>query len=202
MANASQAGFWPEASENNEAVLTRRVRVASNNGTAIFMGDCLSRTAAGVWGLATPGGSGVSGVAMAASFNDPNTLVRKEGKFLPVSTTYTSTAFDDHGETDQSFLYIPKDPVGVLYRAQAKAAAVPALTDLTKNASFVATAGSTTTGVSGHTLDTPGTTSTFEFAIVDFKHNVLNDMTLVNAKYIVQLNVFAVPPASAGSTGV
>lgn len=202
MANAAQGGFWPETSEDGgDAIQGRRVRVASNNGTAIFTGDCVTRTAAGVWGLATPG-SGVAGASMGATFFDSATLVRKEGKFLPVSTTYTSTAFDMYGDTDQSFLYIPADPVGVQYRCQTVAAGTPALADMTLNANFVATAGSTASGISGHTLGTPANTVGLDFAVVDFKHNVLNDLTAVNAKYIVQINKLTVAPGSPGAVGI
>lgn len=201
MANLSQGGFWPEHNQGATATQEKRVRVASNNGTAIFLGDCVTRTAAGVWGLATPG-SGVSGVSQGASYYDPGQLVRKEGAFLPASTTYSSTAFDMQGDTDQSFLRIVADPLNVRYRCQAIAAGVPALADLTLNANFVATAGSTTTGISGHTLAAPANTVGLDFAIMDVKRNVLNDPTLVNAKYIVQINKLYVAPGSPGAVGL
>jgi hypothetical protein len=201
MANAAQGGFWPEGLSNEAATQTRRVRVASNNGTAIFMGDCVARTAAGVWGLATPG-SGVAGASMAASFFDAATLVRKEGKFLPASTTYTSTALDVYGETDQSFIYVPRDPIGCTYRCQAKATTTQALADLTLNANFVATAGSTTSGISGHTLGTLATTIGLDFAVDDIKHNVLNDPTAINAKYLVKINFLPIAPGTVGALGV
>lgn len=200
MANASQGGFWPEHNQGSESTQTKRVRIASNNGTAIFLGDCLNRTAAGVWGLATPG-SGVSGVSQGASFQDATQLVRKEGTFLPASTTYTSTAFDQNGDTDQSFIYIAADPLNVRYRCMAASGTTGALTDTTKNANFVATAGSTTTGISGHTLGALATTAALDFSVMDYKHNVLNDPTLVNFKFIVQINILTVPPVAAGAAG-
>lgn len=199
MANASQAGFWPEGNQGSTTTQTKRVRVASNNGTAIFMGDCMKRTAAGVWGLATAGG-GIGGVAQGASYYDAATLVRREGVYLPASTTYSSTAFDTYGETDESFVYIAADPINTRYRCQNPA--VPALTDMTKNANVSIASGSTTTGISGHVLGTIETTQGDDFAICDFVRSPLNDMSSANAKYIVQINALPVAPGSSGATGV
>lgn len=201
MANALQGGFWPESNQGNTTTQTKRVRIVSNNGTAIFLGDCMSRTAAGVWGLATPG-SGVGGVSQGASYQDGVQFVRKEGVYLPAGTTYTSTAFDQNGDTDQSFVYIAADPLLVRYKCMIAAASTGALADMTLNANFVATAGSTTTGISGHTLAAPANTVGLDFAIQDFWHNVFNDPTLVNAKYIVQINKLNVAPGSPGAVGL
>lgn len=199
MANASQAGFWPEGNQGTTATQTKRVRIASANGTAIFLGDCLKRTAAGVWGLATAG-AGIAGVSQGASYYSAADLVRKEGTYLPASTTYSSTAFDTYGETDESFIYTVADPVNVRYRCQNPA--VPALADLSGNANLSVAAGSTTTGISGHVLGTIDTTQGDDFAIMDFVHSPLNDLTLANAKYIVQINKLIVAPGSSGATGV
>jgi hypothetical protein len=202
MANLTRGGFWPEHNQGATATQTKRVRVVSNNGTAIFLGDCVTRTAAGVWGLATAG-AGVSGVSQGASYYDPGQLVRKESTFLPANTTYSSTAFDTYGETDQSFIYVVADPLNVRYVAERNAGAA-SLADLTLNANFIANAGSTTTGLSGHKINDVGLANTagLDFAIMDFKHNVLNDMTLAAGDYVVQINVTKVPPASAGAVGV
>lgn len=207
MANISWAGLNPIANDDGETVQLHRRRVASNNGTAMFWGDAMKRTAAGVWGLATAG-AGLSGVAQGASFFDSTINGRREGKFLPVSTTYTGTAFDDYGNTDESFVYITADPVGNRFLAQYSAATpLPANADLTLNANFVATAGSTVTGQSGHALDnsTLATTLTLDLTVIDMWRNVANDPTLVNAKVIVQINNGRVPPfgtAAPGSVGV
>jgi len=200
MANLAQGGFWPWANQGSTVTQTKRVRVASGNGTAIFRGDCVTRTAAGVWGLATPG-SGVSAASQGCSLFDSTQLVRKEAVFLPASTSYSGATFDDHGETDESFLYVAADPLNIRYRCQIAAASTPALTDTTKNANFVATAGSTTTGISGHTLGTLATTAALDFSVMDWVHNVINDMTTTNAKYLVQINILTVPPVAAGAAG-
>jgi hypothetical protein len=201
MANLSQGGFWPEVNAGSATTQTKRVRIASNNATAIFLGDCLKfGTAAGVWGLATAGG-GISGVSQGASYYDSGQFVRKEAAYLPASTTYSSTAFDMQGETDMSFVYTTSDPVSTRYRCEYSASTV-ALTDLTKNANFVATAGSTTSGISGHRLNqgTIAANAALDLMILDVKRNVLNDPTLTAAKVIVQINVTDLP-GSAGFAG-
>jgi hypothetical protein len=182
-----------------------RRRVASNNGTAIFMGDCLKYTAAGVIGLATAG-AGVTTVSQGASYWDATINGRRENPYLPASTTYSSTAFDDYGNTDESFIYCVADPVNTRFQAQ-YSASTPALTDLTKNANFAAGAGgSTTTGISTHVLDqtTLANTANLDFRVQDIKHNVLSDPTQTAlAKVIVQINTGLVPPFnSAGTAGV
>lgn len=198
MANAARTGFWPVADRIGTAIQTRRERMASNNGTAFFWGDCMLKgTAAGVWGLATAGG-GVSGVFQGGSILDTTQLVRKEVVFVPASTTYSGTAFDFYGETDNSFIYVTSDYQGLHFECQAKAATTGALTDVTKTANFSAGAGSTTTGISGHLLDTLGTSTGSDFAVRDIKRSVDNDPTLVNFKFIVQINNPGLPPAAAG----
>lgn len=197
----SFTGFHPWMNIGGTSVQTVRRRVASNNATAIFWGDCCKRTAAGVWGLATAG-AGVSAVAQGASFQDTTINGRREQPFLPAATTYTSTAFDDYGNTDESFLYLTADPVNTRFQAQYSASTV-ALTDITKNANFVAGAGSTTTGISGHAIDqtTLATTANLDFNIDDFKHNVLSDPAQTAlAKVIVRINTGLVPPFNAAGT--
>lgn len=203
--NTSLTGFHPYGNYGATSTQLTRRRVASNNGTAIFRGDCMKRTAAGVWGLATAG-AGVAGVSQGASYWDSTINGRRENPYLPASTTYSSTAFDDYGNTDESFVYVTADPVNTRFQAQ-YSASTPALTDMTKNANFVAGAGSTTTGISGHALDqtTLATTAALDFNIVDYKHNVLSDPAgaAATAKVIVMINLGVIPPFNvAGTLGV
>lgn len=203
--NASISGFRPLMNVGSTSTQSIRRRVASNNGTAIFMGDALKRTAAGVWGLATAN-AGLSGVSLGASYWDATINGRRDNPYLPVSTTYSSTSFDDYGNTDESFVYVTADPVSTRFLLQ-YSTSTPALTDLTKNANFVANAGSTTTGQSGHQLDqtTIQTTLTLDLTIVDLWHNVLNDPTGTKPSVVVQINDGLVPPfgtAAPGSVGV
>lgn len=199
--NASFLGFHPHNDHGGTSVQLIRRRVASNNGTAIFKGDVIDYTAAGVVGIATAGSGGV-GSSQGASYYDSTIGGRRENPYLPASTTYASTAFDDHGETDESFLYITADPVNAVFRAQ-YSASTPALTDLTKNANFAAGAGgSTTTGISSHALDqtTLATTAALDFRITDFLHNVLSDPAQASAHVLVKFNLGKIPPFNAAGT--
>src|SRR4051812_26928863 len=198
----SLTGFWPFMNVASTSVQNMRRRVASNNGTAIFWGDCIKRTAAGVYGLATAGG-GVTGVAQGASYFDSTINGRRENPYLPVSTTYSAAVFDDYGNTDESFIYLTSDPLNDRFQAQYSASTV-ALTDITKNANFVAGAGSTVTGISGHAIDqtTVATTQAQDFNIDDIKHNVLADPTQTAlGKVIVRINLGLVPPFSTTNPG-
>jgi hypothetical protein len=199
--NPSQTGFRPHMRANETVTKTIRRRVASNNATAMFRYDCMRVTAAGVWGLAAAG-TGFNGTSAGASYWDATINGRREAKYLPATTTYTSTAFDDYGNTDQSFVYITDDAVQTEFVCQ-YSASVPALTDLTKNANIVAGAGSTVTGNSGHTLDQTSlaTTADLDVNIVDFWHNVFNDVSQTAlAKVIVRINTGLVPPFNAAGT--
>jgi hypothetical protein len=199
--NPSQTGFRPYMKGNGTAVKVIRRRVASNNATAMFKYDCLRVTGAGVWGLAAAG-TGFNGTSEGASYWDATINGRRENVYLPATTVYSSTAFDDYGNTDQSFLYITDDAVHTEFQCQ-YSASTPALTDLTKNANIVAGAGSTTTGISGHTLDqtTLNTTADLDVTIIDFKHNPFNDVTTAaRAKVIVMINTGLLPPFNAAGT--
>jgi hypothetical protein len=202
--NLNITGFHPFNNFGGTSVQCVRRRVASNNSTAIFRGDCIDHTAAGVVGLATAG-SGLIGTSTGASYWDATINGRRENPYLPASTTYSSTAFDDYGNTDESFIYVTADPVNTRFRVQ-YSTGNPALTDLTKNANFVAgSGGSTTTGISSHTLDqtTIATTANKDFRILELWQNVLNDPTAANADVIVQIDLGKVPPFnSAGTAGV
>jgi len=203
----SFTGFHPWGNSGATSTQLVRRRVASNNGTAIFLGDCLVYTAAGVIGLATAG-SGVTSVSQGADYFDSTINGRRRNPYLPASTTYSAAVFDDYGNTDESYVDMVADPVNVRFQAQ-YSASTPALTDLTKNANFVAgSGGSTTTGVSSHAIDqtTIATTLTLDFRIQDLKRNVLNDPTQAAlAKVIVQINNGRVPPfgtSAPGSVGI
>lgn len=203
--NPSFTGFHPWLASTNDAIQSWRRRIASNPATGIFKGDCVKQTAAGVWGLATAA-AGVGSVSQGASYFDATIGGRRENPYMPSGTTYTSTAFDDYGNTDQAFIYIVADPVNTRFQAQ-YSASVPALTDLTKNANFAAgSGGSTASGISSHVLDqtTLNTTAALDFHIIDIKHNVLNDPTQTAlVKAIVQINVAKLPPfGDTGTTGV
>lgn len=194
MANTSLTGFYPYLNVASTATNCIRRRVASGNGTAIFTGDCVKRVTGGTFGLATAGG-GFLGVCQGASFFDSSLNGRKEGVFLPVSTTYSATVFDMFGETDESFIYLTADPVNDRFQGQ-YSGSTPATADITLNANIVAGAGSTTTGLSGHTINqaTIAVTAALDLTIVDVKHQVQNDTTATSAKAIVAINLGIFPP--------
>lgn len=209
--NLVRTGFQPFQASVGIPILTVRRRVASNNGTAIFWGDCMVYTAAGVVGLATAG-AGVIGAAQGAEFFDTTLQSRKSFMFLPANTTYTSTAVLDMGDTDESFVMVTDSPVTDRF-VTPYSTSTPALTDFTKNANFTAaTAGTTYNGISGHVLDqtTIAANASRDFRIIGPMPNVLSDPTQsaatpgVQASVIVQINLAATQgvPDVVGNAGV
>lgn len=201
----SFTGFHPWGNAGSASTQLSRRRVASNNGTAIFKGDAVKYTAAGVIGLAAATG-GFSSVAQGADYFDSTINGRRSNPYLPASTTYSGTVFDDYGNTDESYIFMVLDPVNTRFQGQYSAGTV-ATTDITKNADIVLGAGSTVNGISGHTIDqtTLNTTATLAVRIQDLKRNVLNDPTQTAlAKVIFQINVGLVPPftGTSGAAGV
>lgn len=97
-------------------------------------------------------------------------------------------------------VYVIVDPDAV-YEIQGDSATASAATDVGSNADLVYThGGSTATGYSGAELDvsTVNTTATLQLKILGFSPDENNDVTLVNAKYLVTVNTSAVAPATAG----
>ena len=209
--NLARGGFQILSDTEAGACATKRVRVASNNATAIFCGDCLVWTAAGVVGLATAG-AGVIGTSMGADYFDAVSVSRKSGYFLPASTVYSSTSIDMWGETDQSFLLMSASPVTDRFVAQ-YSTGLPALTDFSKNANFTAaTAGTTYNGMSGHTLDqtTIAANASRDFRIDGPFTSVLSDPTQgvstggIQPSVVVQIKLAATQgvPDIVGNAGV
>lgn len=199
--NISRTGIHPLMNAGSTSTQYIRRRVASNNGTGFFTGDAV-KYSAGVVVLATAG-AGLTGTCGGASYWDSTINGRRENTYLPASTTYSSTSFDDYGNTDESFIYETADPVNTRFIVQ-YSAGTPALADLTKNANItVGAGGSTTTGLSSHVLDqtTVATTILQDLRIQDLWHNVLNDPTqAATAKVVVQINLGLLPPFNAAGT--
>lgn len=209
--NLVRTGFQPLVDVAGTPICFIRRKVASNNGTAIFLGDCLVYTAAGVVGLATAG-AGVIGVSGGAEYWDATKAGRISNPYLPASTTYTGTGFDMWGDTDESFVFVSDSPVTDRF-VSSYSTGLPALTDITKNANFTAgTAGTTYNGLSGHVLDqtTIAANASRDFRIIDVLKNVLSDPTQgvstsgVQPGVVCQINLAATQgvPDVVGNAGV
>ena len=136
---------------------TRQIKIASGYGTNIFNGDVVKLVAAGTvekdtgTTTATP-----VGVFVGCTFTDPNSEQMTFKNYWPASTV-----------ASDAFAYVVDDP-DVLFHIQADGSV--AQTALGANFAIVQGSGSTSTGVSGVSLDasTVATTNTLPLRLVDF----------------------------------
>lgn len=136
---------------------TRQIKIASGYGTNIFNGDVVKLVAAGTvekdtgTATATP-----VGVFVGCTFTDPNSEQMTFKNYWPASTV-----------ASDAFAYVVDDP-DVLFHIQADGSV--AQTALGANFAIVQGSGSTSTGVSGVSLDasTVATTNTLPLRLVDF----------------------------------
>ncbi len=174
MANYLMGGFWPC---NEDDAQFNRYEVANNNSTAIFAGDVVTLTTAGVVQPCTAGDTAlILGVVKQVSY----VLSGKRivSTYLPANTTYTPTT---RGSRTASYVWVYDDP-GVQYWAclaansgtdtEAKVWAA-----VGSNMDIVATAGDTVYRRSGHTLDGNPIAGTAQFRINGVRRIPGRDMT-------------------------
>jgi hypothetical protein len=183
MANVSRiSGFRPVRNLGGAAwngQLTRYF-VPAADGTAIFNGDAVkiagTASAAGVRGVTKAAvGDAIVGHVLGFSVNPLNL---NTPQYRPASANIVDGGM---------YVYVCDDP-NTYYEVQVSGTI--ANTDVGLNANFVDAGGSTTTGLSGESLDgsTKATTATLTYKILDFALEVDNDVTSANAKILVKIN--------------
>lgn len=151
--------------------------VDSSNGTAIFIGDAVILEDDGNCAPYTGSSGGVLlGVCVGVEV-DRSVAKTEHPGYLPASTA--------------GYIYVTEGP-DMLYIVQDDGGATPTTAIVGSNADVASTAGSTTTGTSGHELLmsslTDASPGSAQLRIVDYVHSEDNDPTAVNAKWIVSLN--------------
>lgn len=184
MANVQLAGFHPHTKGSQTCLLVRK-RVLTNNTTAIFKGDACDATSGGdVIVTATANAALFSVQWGGASYISGGD--RLERKYLPATTTYTSSGVDPG---NASYVYCVAQMQNQEFLATVDEAI--ALTDLDLNYQMVLGTGSTTSGWSGHELDATsrGTTATFPWRVMDFVlGDPKSDPDLADAKVVCMAN--------------
>lgn len=163
MANVQIAGFHP-ISKGGLTVECERLRVLTNNTTAIFKGDACDQQTGGDTIVTATTNAALSTVQWGgASYMSGSE--RLERKHLPAATLYTSTTVDP---ANASYVFCVKDMVNTEFKASVDEAI--AVTDLGLNYVMVLGAGSTASGWSAHELDATGraTTATFPWRVNNF----------------------------------
>lgn len=163
MANVAHPGFAPVMKGNQTVELTRK-RVLTNNTTAIFKGDAVVNATTGDVAVTTATTTSAYSVQWGGASYLNSGGDRIERKYLPAATTYTSTTVDPY---NASYVYIVDDMVSTKFRASIPGATV--LDRAGENYKMVLGAGSTSSGLSGHSLDsaTPATTATFPWRMME-----------------------------------
>ena len=159
-ATATPMGAEPVGTLSASGSYTGKVRhykIASNDSTAIFYGDFVKMTSAGVVTLDTGTATLTPiGVFMGCSYTDPNTNQLTFSQYYPASTVASDID-----------AYVLNDPF-VEMRMQGDATL--AQTALGNNASVVQTAGSTSIGRSRNAFDSSSiaTTATLPLKLIEF----------------------------------
>ena len=200
MANSALTGFRPVYVKGGGTVTYRRGRVLTNNTTAIFLYDAVIRAAGGDYTVAAVTTTLTQGSSGGAVYTDA-AGTRREAKYLPAATLYTSSGV---APDNASYIYLVDNLVNTVFTASVAVAAV-ALTDLNLNLAMVLGAGSTTTGLSAHTLTATGkaVTATIPWRFENFViGSPINDPDLVNTAALVTANCTFDEPALSASLGV
>lgn len=209
MANLTFGGFRPSGTYTGASTSlgsAKIAEVANNCATGIFLGDIIKAVSDGTVAAAATTDNGVL-LGVAISFSYVISGRREPMPFIPANTTFTPTTV---GSVNASYVhYLPLTPDLILEVDGNAAAPTPTLAGVIgligENCDLsAATAGDTTTGLSGMTLDlSTHATTTFNFRIVgirEYPHFTNNDVTLTRCKFLVTCNEGFLPPYT--TTGV
>lgn len=184
MANTNRTGIYPARLDDT---VYRLYQIAAANSTAVFVGDAVSAVSTGGCIPAAAGDNTiVLGTVVELFDNTLNQGVPSNCAGVPVGAWASSV----------STKYLPASTAGWAMVAVARpgvrfiAVTSTILTAAAINAStaLVAGAGSTVTGVSGHTLNGNDLNTGAQFIILGPVVQPNNDITLANAAWYVQFN--------------
>ena len=150
--------------------------IASTYGTNIFTGDLAIQVAAGGVEVSAAASENNIGIFNGCFYTDTNGKPQY-AKYWPASTTSTDAV-----------AFIIDDP-NVIFEAQEDGSAL-ALADRGTNTELVATAGSTTTGRSGHEIDSDetGSAATAQFRVVQVSKDPSNNtVASANCNWYVKI---------------
>lgn len=188
MSNILRGGFRPKFAGIKGP---RRYEVDSSNATAIFPGDVVTLTTAGIIAPCTAGGSPlIIGVVAACSYVANNRRVY--GSYIPASTTYSPTT---RGSKNSSYAWVWDDPTIEWIASVASHSGTDTMAEIYaavgSNMDIVATAGDTVYARSGHTLDGNPIAATAQFRIIEPYRDPVNDLSSSsqsNWKAVCQIN--------------
>jgi hypothetical protein len=208
MANASVKGFWPvkhiSGSPYNGQV--NIYAVATNEGTAIGVGDLVKINGGGLNGYTSVTQAAANGVAVVGpvvgvvvSGLDPVSGKMSSG----ASPTLDTPQYIPATPGIVRYVLVADDPELILETQANGTTSVVLSASIGLNYDITVAAASTVTGRSAMMLDgnTGATTNTLPLRLMGFKNAVDNDMTLTNAKVYVMINTHQYKQTT-GVTGV
>ena len=186
MANIIRGGFRPRRPGMYGA---RRYEVDSSNSGAIFPGDFVTLTTAGIVQASTAGDSALLLGAVACTSYVSAFGRRVYGSYIPATTVYSPTA---RFSKNASYCWVWDDPtieyvVSVTSHADTDTVAEVAAC-VGANMDLVAGTGNTVYARSGYTLDGNTIEATAQFRILEILRDPANDLSSANWRAICQIN--------------
>lgn len=163
----------------------RKAQVDVGNATAVFIGDFMSQEADGNWKPAAAGATNVINGVCCGVVVDRSVSATENVGYLPATTAgYVLVA-----PVESCYFRIQEDGVTSQLAATERGARV----------NFIAGAGSTTTGRSGHEInsDSVGQDATYQLSLIDLVQAEDNDYGEF-AEWIVKVNLPQEADATAG----
>ncbi|MBL4591185.1 MAG: hypothetical protein JKY96_04430 [Phycisphaerales bacterium] len=178
MANPDRPrGFTPIKHTSGSAVTGQIRAIGVTDGTDLFVGDMLN-LASGLAVVGATNDSSFLGVAVGFGKIDPMTgSIGSAANPVNLNIIYYDDSASTH--TDYVVFYVPARDM--IFEVQSNADLDLAIGD---PCDLVATAGSTTTGLS---LQEVGISTNSDFVLVEIPDYVDNDSTLTNTRYFVQV---------------
>lgn len=189
MSNILRGGFRPR---RPGMYGVRRYEVVSNNATAVFPGDFVTLTTAGVVQPSTAGDTALLLGAVACVTYVSALNRRVYGSYIPANTTYTpSTRYSKNA----SYAWVWDDPTIEYVASVSSNAATDTLAEIAaaigSNMDLVAGAGDTVYARSGYTLDGNPIAGTAQFRILEVLRDPANDLSSssqANWKVVCMIN--------------
>jgi hypothetical protein len=193
MANTSRpSGFRPVKHTNGSPFngQVNQYAILAADGTAAFVGDLVKLTG-------TASADGYPSVAVCAAGNTPVGVIVG---FRPDPAALNTPLY--RVASTLRYALVADSPDLVMEAQEDAVGGALAITNIGQNVDIIATAGSTTTGLSAMQVDssTAATTSTLVLRLVGFVDRPDNEVGSANAKVLVAYNVHQY--GSVGTTGV
>lgn len=202
MANNFPTGIYPFNAQSAEY---RLYQVTSSSGTAMFRGDCVTvvtGSSATVPGSVTPSSAGDNAkvVGTVVSLYDNQAVAGQQG-LVPIGLWASTVTTKYLPASTAGYALVAVGKPGAKFVAQTNT--IMNVGAINKSTALVASAGNTTTSVSGHKINGNDLNSGNQFIILgpwnqlyNIAGTTLNDITVAGALWVVQFN-----EAQSGQTG-